>query len=74
MFFNWWRNRRARAKLKKQAELMTLPVIDNIKEGQRVGVLVSAQGTVMVYKYNYKIQRLRNDGDTLVLKRLKEVM
>ena len=71
--FKWWRNRRARKRLKKQAEEVTLPVIDNIEEGQRAGVFVPMGGTVMLHKYKYKIQRIRPNGD-VVLKRLKEAL
>lgn len=70
---NWWRNWRARKRLEKQARADAPPIIDNIKEGQRGGVFVSAGGTIMLYKWRYKIQRIRPNGD-LVLKKLKEVL
>lgn len=69
----WWRNWRARKRLEKQAREVMLPVIDNIEEGQRVGIAVPTTGTVMIHKYKYKIQRIRPNGD-VVLKRIKEVL
>ena len=69
----WWRNWRARKRLEKQAQEVTMPTIANIEEGQRVGIAVPMAGTVMIYRYKYKIQRIRSNGD-VVLKQEKEVL
>ena len=73
VMISWWRNRQARKRLAKQAKEVALPVIDEIKEGQKAGIFIPAQGTIMLHKYKYKIQRIRSDG-SVVLKRLKEVL
>ena len=42
MLISWWRNRQARKRLAKQAKEVALPVIDEIKEGQKAGIFIPA--------------------------------
>ena len=69
----WFRTWRSVKQVTQQATEYMMPKCDKLKRGQRVGVVISVNGgLLMMHKDMYKLQTLRPNGD-MVLKRIKEV-